>query len=132
MDAKMMNMEKKHDSENVTRLDSNTKLNRLADAIADLVTKSKGKLAQTINTVLVSTYWNIGKYIIDFEQQGNVRAEYGTALLSSLSKTFLKCSSVTFVLPQIAITCEQLSKRCRLKSKTHPRIFAFPLSSPAT
>lgn len=58
----------------------------LADNIAELVDKAKINLAQSINTTLVSTYWNIGKYIVEFEQKGNTKAVYGTALLSSLSK----------------------------------------------
>lgn len=61
-------------------------LNLLADNITNLVTGTKNQLVQTINTTLVSTYWNIGKYIVEFEQQGNIKAKYGTALLSSLAK----------------------------------------------
>lgn len=61
-------------------------LNQLADHITNLVTDTKNQLALTVNTTLVSTYWNIGKYIVEFEQQGNVKAKYGTALLTSLAK----------------------------------------------
>ncbi len=43
-------------------------------------------MLQTVNTTLVTTYWNIGKYIVEFEQQGNQKAKYGTSLLSSLAK----------------------------------------------
>lgn len=60
-------------------------LNALANNIAQLVTEAKNRLSQTINTTLVSTYWSIGKYIVEFEQQGNAKAKYGTALLTSLS-----------------------------------------------
>ena len=35
---------------------------------------------------MLASYWNIGKYIVEFEQEGNAKAKYGTALLSSLSK----------------------------------------------
>ena len=31
------------------------------------------------------TYWTIGKYIVEFEQDGNVKAEYGSRLLTKLS-----------------------------------------------
>lgn len=61
-------------------------LNQLADTITNLVADTKNRLAQTVNTTLVATYWNIGKYIVEFEQQGNIKAKYGTALLSSLAK----------------------------------------------
>lgn len=35
---------------------------------------------------MVTAYWNIGKLIVEDEQQGNSRAEYGKAVLSDLSK----------------------------------------------
>ncbi len=35
---------------------------------------------------MVETYWNIGKYIVEFEQKGNIKAEYGKQLLVRLSK----------------------------------------------
>ena len=42
-------------------------LNKLADNIACLVNETKGRLSQTVNVALVATYWNIGKYIVEFE-----------------------------------------------------------------
>ena len=65
---------------------ADTELNKLADNIACLVNETKSRLAQTVNVTLVATYWNIGKYIVEFEQQGNAKAKYGTSLLSSLAK----------------------------------------------
>lgn len=40
---------------------------------------------QFIQTIK-STYWNVGRHIVEFEQQGNARAKYGTSLLSHLAK----------------------------------------------
>lgn len=67
-----------------TMVDS--ELNNLADNIAYFVNEAKKRLTQTVNVTLVATYWNIGKYIVEFEQQGNAKAKYGTSLLSSLAK----------------------------------------------
>jgi hypothetical protein len=39
-----------------------------------------------INEIIKTTYWKIGQYIVEFEQQGNVKAKYGTSLLSNLAK----------------------------------------------
>ena len=61
-------------------------LNQLADSIVHLVGDAKSHLVQTVNTTLVQTYWNIGKYIVEFEQKGNAKAKYGTVLLTSLAK----------------------------------------------
>lgn len=69
---------------NVEPVDS--ELNRLADSIAALVNEAKKHLARSANVVMLASYWNIGRYIVEFEQEGNSKAKYGTALLSSLSK----------------------------------------------
>lgn len=61
-------------------------LNLLADCIAHLVSDAKSHLMQTVNTTLVQTNWNIGRYIVEFEQNGNAKAKYGTELLTSLAK----------------------------------------------
>lgn len=61
-------------------------LHNLAENISCLVTKSKVQVVQSINTALLTTYWQIGRNIVEFEQQGSAKAKYGTTLLSSLAK----------------------------------------------
>ena len=65
---------------------SNPKYKSLIDSVGRLLSESKKRVASQINTALVSTYWNIGKYIVEFEQGGAVKAEYGSELLVKLSK----------------------------------------------
>jgi len=57
----------------------------LIQQISSLVHDAKRHVATTINRVLIETYWNIGKYIIEFEQDGSARAKYGDRLLVKLS-----------------------------------------------
>jgi hypothetical protein len=45
-----------------------------------------GCLARGESIVLLETYWHIGQYIVEFEQEGVARAEYGKGLLDRLSK----------------------------------------------
>jgi len=40
---------------------------------------------KAINTELITANWKIGRYIVDFEQQGKPRADYGKELLVTLS-----------------------------------------------
>ncbi|MDE7030397.1 MAG: PDDEXK nuclease domain-containing protein [Lachnospiraceae bacterium] len=54
--------------------------------IETLVNASKSELATSINKVMTVTYWGIGKYIVEFEQDGNAKAKYGKNLLSTISK----------------------------------------------
>jgi hypothetical protein len=35
---------------------------------------------------MVETYWEIGKYIVEFEQNGNLKAQYDKQLLRNLSR----------------------------------------------
>ncbi len=45
------------------------------------------KLAyHAINAAMIETYWQIGRRIVEEEQQGNAYAEYGTMLIDMLSK----------------------------------------------
>ena len=39
-----------------------------------------------VNTALVATYWLMGRRIVEYEQKGKIRAEYGKELLRKLSQ----------------------------------------------
>ncbi|MBU4500956.1 MAG: hypothetical protein KKA79_00065 [Nanoarchaeota archaeon] len=65
---------------------SKNKYTELIKKISKLVDRSRKELIQNINTKIVYTYWNIGKYIIDYEQRGKERADYGSELIKTLSK----------------------------------------------
>lgn len=60
--------------------------NLLIDKIGILLSDGRKKAAQQVNTILVQTYWEVGRHIVEFEQGGNERAEYGTQLFERLSK----------------------------------------------
>lgn len=62
------------------------KYQNLIDQIGVLLQQGRQKAAQSVNTILVQTYWEIGRYVVEFEQGGNERAEYGTQLFERLSK----------------------------------------------
>jgi predicted nuclease of restriction endonuclease-like (RecB) superfamily len=49
---------------------------------------TEGQLAATkaVNIALLETYWAIGRYIVEFEQGGKAKAEYGKALIDNLAK----------------------------------------------
>ena len=64
----------------------NSPYQKLIRQIGELLKERRSKAAYAVNTILVETYWNIGKYIIEFEQQGKLRAEYGSELIEKLSK----------------------------------------------
>ncbi|MBQ6683805.1 MAG: DUF1016 family protein [Bacteroidales bacterium] len=61
-------------------------LMQLADKKVAVIEEGKRQLAININRTIKTTYWNVGRHIVEFEQQGNARAKYGTSLLSNLAK----------------------------------------------
>lgn len=60
--------------------------NQLITQIGNLLQTGRQQAVQAVNTVLVQTYWLIGQHIVEFEQKGNERAEYGSQLFERLSK----------------------------------------------
>lgn len=54
--------------------------------ISDTYTQGRTRAVQAVNTHMTETYWQVGRHIIEFEQGGKIRAEYGTGLLSNLSR----------------------------------------------
>ncbi len=58
----------------------------LVNKISGLYVHGQQAAVQAVNIQLLETYWQIGQYIVEFEQAGNVRAAYGKALISNLAK----------------------------------------------
>jgi len=59
---------------------------KLIIQIGDLLHQGRQQAAQAVNHLLVQTYWQIGRYIVEFEQNGNTKAEYGSEFLDKLSQ----------------------------------------------
>lgn len=59
--------------------------NLLTD-IGKILQQARQQVAHAVNTTMLTTYWTIGQYIVEFEQQGNERAEYGSDLINRLSR----------------------------------------------
>lgn len=65
------------------------KYKQLVSGIGQLLATGRENAAQQINTVLVYTYWEIGRYIVEYEQKGSEKAEYGSQLFDKLSKDLI-------------------------------------------
>lgn len=59
--------------------------NNIYQEIKELLYSAKNRVYQTINTTMTETYFQIGKRIVEEEQGGEIRAEYGKSLLKLLS-----------------------------------------------
>lgn len=58
----------------------------LLEQIAETFHAGRQSAAVAVNTHLVATNWKIGQYIVEFEQKGEERAEYGKGLINKLAK----------------------------------------------
>jgi len=71
----------------MTKKISNTNLYR---QIAELLHTARHQVVRTVNQTMVLTYYEIGKRIVEEEQLGKERAEYGKQLIKGLSEVLTK------------------------------------------
>jgi hypothetical protein len=64
--------------------------NELSKKISNLLVEARKRVLKTVNHTMVLTYFEIGRMIIEEEQNGKERADYGKQLLSDLSQTLTK------------------------------------------
>ena len=62
----------------------------LYDRISEIIEAARSHVSRTVNTARVHAYWLIGREIVEVEQQGKERAEYGDKLIESLAKRLRK------------------------------------------
>lgn len=58
----------------------------LLDSIGSAIEIARQNAVKAVNTELVKANWEIGRHIVEYEQHGEERAEYGSNLLATLSK----------------------------------------------
>ena len=60
------------------------------EEICNLLNKSRESIISSVNSTMTKTYYLIGKWFVEEEQNGNERAEYGKNLIKELSEKLLK------------------------------------------
>ena len=56
------------------------------DRIRGILDGARKQTWQAVNTAMLLAYWEIGRAIVEGEQQGEVRAEYGKRLIHELAQ----------------------------------------------
>ena len=62
----------------------------LVSEIRDIMLTARSNVAHQVNSELLSAYWNIGRVIVEHEQDNNERAGYGKDTMRQLSRTLTK------------------------------------------
>lgn len=86
--------------------------------IKQIVTEARNKAYTAINSAMVEAYWQMGKRIVEEEQQGKERADYGTQLFKELSAELTQEFGKGFSVPSLY--------NYRLFYQTFPEIFSTP------
>jgi predicted nuclease of restriction endonuclease-like (RecB) superfamily len=108
--------------------------------IVQLLEDARRYTTRTVNAVLTATYWEIGGRIVEFEQAGKSRAEYGASLLERLSGDLnlrfgrgfsvdnLESMRLFYLAYPPSRISETLSRKLdhKIKSETVSRVFKLP------
>ncbi|HOI26632.1 MAG: DUF1016 domain-containing protein [Prevotellaceae bacterium] len=86
--------------------------------IKQIVAEARNKAYTAINSAMVEAYWQMGKRIVEEEQQGKERADYGTQLFKELSAELTQEFGKGFSVPSLY--------NYRLFYQTFPEIFSTP------
>lgn len=67
-------------------IDTNKEYEKLLLKVGTTLEKGRSRVAAALKTIMVDTYWEIGRDIVEYEQDGHEKAEYGSEVLSRLSQ----------------------------------------------
>ena len=68
------------------KIPKTTGVQGLYESIRKVIDNARGTAYRAVNFAMVQAYWQIGKLIVEAEQKGNKRAEYGEELIIQLSE----------------------------------------------
>lgn len=81
-------MKRKSSKESIStnKIKPTLKYDGILTGMIDLLENARRASARAVNSIMTATYWEIGRRIVEVEQGGEVRAEYGEELMMQLSR----------------------------------------------
>jgi hypothetical protein len=73
----------------------------LFDRVVSILEQARLNIARTVNSQMVIAYWLIGREIVEDEQHGKARAEYGKRVIEDLSRRLTECYGKGFSVSNI-------------------------------
>lgn len=111
---------------------NNQEINDLFLKVVDLITQARKRVATAVNVAEVYTKFHIGQYIVEYEQKGKIRAEYGKAVLKELSRRLTdrfgdgwSYSSLKNIRQFYIVFSKRLPTGCQNQKATH-RLANYP------
>ena len=72
------------------QLSTQNKYQLLINDIGQILEESRGQAFVVVNQILVKTYWGIGRLIVEYEQGGKEKVEYGSKLFEKIATDLKK------------------------------------------
>jgi predicted nuclease of restriction endonuclease-like (RecB) superfamily len=63
-----------------------TEMDRWVDEIKGITATARNQISRDMNNIMLTTYWRVGQTIVEREQNGELKAQYGKRVLTELSK----------------------------------------------
>lgn len=58
----------------------------MLSGVVELLEQARRTAVRAVNTIMTVTYWDVGRRIVEYEQGGEARAEYGAALIKRVAQ----------------------------------------------
>lgn len=106
----------------------------LINGIGALLEESRRTVVRAANSFMTATYWEIGRRIVEFEQGGKRRAEYGEELLERLSRDLMERHGRGFSRPNLSrirdfYLCHPVQEICSTASSGSLAVIRSTLSN---
>lgn len=92
----------------------------LVKDLSGLLESARRAYARAVNAAMTATYWELGRRIVEFEQRGERRAEYGAELLEKVLPRFL-----LYQLPSSLVQDDQIDRLSKGSAFPHLNIGAL-------
>ena len=66
-----------------------SKSSDLFNSVKEIIVNARQHAYHSNNSILLNMYWDIGKLIVNEEQQGKAKAQYGKSVLKKLSQQLM-------------------------------------------
>lgn len=78
------------DDFNFDIMQNEAELEKLCTDSVDLINYARNVVVNHINTVQIMTYYSLGRWIVETQQMGELRAKYGSKVIKTLSEKLQK------------------------------------------
>ena len=103
----------------------NSEYEELISRVGEVLEQGRRNVVQAVNSAMVRTYWEIGRTIVEYEQNGHKKAEYGSDVLNTLSRDLTDrfgkgfSRSNVFYIRKLYLTYEKVQTLSELLSWSH-------------